>query len=282
MESRLSWLCVDGSIRRPLTQIGWLATPGVPMLPFVAWCTRVRTATIRTTSSGPPQTSPAPPAATGSGPRASRAGSAEALACSGAGSPPYRSRRVSARTTPAGVGGERSRARCLRRITSVAEPPTTRRAWSWTPTRSPGPVPGWPTRCWRPTAAPTAWWCSGIPTRGVPLARAARPGDGRRRGGGHPRRRAGHHPLPRRPASPPHPAGGAAAGCRSASTTPSWCWSTTCCSRVGPSARRSTRWATSAGRAPSGWPCWWTAGTASCRSARTTSARTCPPGRTSG
>ena len=52
--------------------------------------------------------------------------------------------------------------------------------------------------------------------------------------------------------------------------------STTCCSPAARSGPRSTRSATSAARARSSWPSWSTAATASCRSAPTTSARTCP------
>ena len=47
--------------------------------------------------------------------------------------------------------------------------------------------------------------------------------------------------------------------------------------RAGRSARRSTRSSTSAGRAPFSWSSWSIAATASCRSRRTTSARTCRP-----
>ena len=64
---------------------------------------------------------------------------------------------------------------------------------------------------------------------------------------------------------------------RAGSTTPWWSSSTTCCSPAGPSARRSTRSATSGGRAPFSWRSSSTAATANCRCAPTTSARTCPP-----
>ena len=52
--------------------------------------------------------------------------------------------------------------------------------------------------------------------------------------------------------------------------------------RAGRSGRRWTPSAISVGRGPSGWPCWSTAGTGSCRSAPTTSARTCRPRPASG
>src|SRR3954454_19317007 len=61
-----------------------------------------------------------------------------------------------------------------------------------------------------------------------------------------------------------------------ASTGGSSSSSTTSCSPAAPCAPRSTRCATSADRAPCSSPSWSTGATASCRSAPTTSARTCP------
>ena len=69
---------------------------------------------------------------------------------------------------------------------------------------------------------------------------------------------------------------------RPASTTAPSCSSTTCCSPGAPCAPRWTRSPTSAVRAPCGWPSWSTGATATCRSAPTTSARTCPPPAASG
>ena len=123
----------------------------------------------------------------------------------------------------------------------------------------------------------------GIPTRGVPLARrlAARLSEieGREVPVGSLDVTMYRDDLRRQPtralaATPSCPAAG--------STTRSSSSSTTCCSPAGPSAPRSTRCATSAGRARSSWPSWSTAATASCRSAPTTSARTCRPRRASG
>ena len=115
----------------------------------------------------------------------------------------------------------------------------------------------------------------GIPTRGVTLAHrlaaamAAVEGthipvgaldvtmyrDDLRR---QPTRAVGHTDVPRR------------------STTAWWCWSTTSSTPGVRCVRPWTPWATSAGRGRSGWPSWSTAGTASCRSGPTTSARTFP------
>ena len=63
---------------------------------------------------------------------------------------------------------------------------------------------------------------------------------------------------------------------RSMSKAETSSWSTTCSSPVEPSVRRWTRSWTTVARAPSSWPCWSTAATASFPSVRTSSARTCP------
>ena len=123
----------------------------------------------------------------------------------------------------------------------------------------------------------------GIQTRGVPLAERIAAPPGRHRGRRGARRGAGRDAVPRRHRSAharrrvagsgrcPRPAS------RPTSTAAWWCSSTTCCSPAARSAPRWTpccRWA-----APprSGWWCWSTAATGSCRSGPTTSARTCPP-----
>ena len=95
----------------------------------------------------------------------------------------------------------------------------------------------------------------------------------------HARRRHGRpHALPRRPAPRPRPRRSATPRCPTAASTTGWsCWSTTCCSPAGRCAPRSTRWASTGVRARCSWPCSSTAGTASCRSAPTTSARTSRP-----
>ena len=62
---------------------------------------------------------------------------------------------------------------------------------------------------------------------------------------------------------------------RSTSTAPRWCSSTTCCSPGAPCAPPSTRSPSTAGRGRCSWPCSSTAATGSCRSAPTSSARTC-------
>ncbi len=137
-----------------------------------------------------------------------------------------------------------------------------------------------------------------------PRDRRAQPRRRRRRAARHPHPRGDARPPARRPGStrsrppgsPPvrstrrctattSAARGAARWrrprCRpGASTAGSSSSSTTCCSPAAPSAPRSTRCPTSAGPARSSWRCSSTAGTGSCRSAPTTSARTCrPPSR---
>jgi hypothetical protein len=63
---------------------------------------------------------------------------------------------------------------------------------------------------------------------------------------------------------------------RPTSPVPPWCWSTTCSTRGAPSGPRSMRSTTTADPERCNWPCWWIADTASCPSARTSWARTCP------
>ena len=91
-----------------------------------------------------------------------------------------------------------------------------------------------------------------------------------------PGRRAGRDHVPRRPAPPADPGRRAHRGAGRGRRRASWCWSTTCST---PAVRSGPRWtpsATSVGRGPSGWPCWSTAGTGSCRSAPTTSGKNLP------
>ena len=66
---------------------------------------------------------------------------------------------------------------------------------------------------------------------------------------------------------------------RGARRAPPWCSSTTCSTPAAPSGPPSTPSPTTAGPAPCSWPSWSTAATGSCPSGRTTSARTCRPGR---
>ena len=123
----------------------------------------------------------------------------------------------------------------------------------------------------------------GIPTRGVALAHRLVAGDRRGRGRHGAGGSARHHDAPRRPAPPAGPrASSTPTSRRAASTTRSSSSSTTCSTPGAPSAPRWTPWPTSAGPGPCGWPCWSTAATASCRSAPTTSARTCRPPAASG
>ena len=118
----------------------------------------------------------------------------------------------------------------------------------------------------------------GIQRRGVPLARRIAAAILEHEGVDRAGRRARHHVLPRRPLAGRPAAGrqghGAAVGHRRRGRS---CSSTTCSTRAGRSGPRWTPSSTSGGRRRSASRCSWTAATASCRSAPTTSARTCRP-----
>ena len=119
-------------------------------------------------------------------------------------------------------------------------------------------------------------WSSSASSAAACRSPTASPARSRARGRRDPGRGARHHVLPRRPvARRPAADRQGHRRCRSASTAGRSCSSTTSCTRAARSAPRWTPSSTSGGRRRSGWPCSSTAATASCRSAPTTSARTC-------
>ena len=119
----------------------------------------------------------------------------------------------------------------------------------------------------------------GLRSRGVSLAHRLAAKIAQIDGTTPPGRHARHHALPRRPGHARHarhPRHGHPVLDQGQDGDPR---ATTSSSPAARSARRSTRSSTSAGRPRSSSRAWSTAATASCRSGRTTSARTCRPSR---